>query len=135
MYIIYITEPNNQTLTKYFERVAEWKKLAAFLLNDDDGSKTHLIEKSNHYDVGDCRGAMIREYLKSGNISWETVLSCLRSAGYKNLADDIEKDLNIDLSIQGYYTSCVDYNAHTSFALITHVIASRPMNVDFNSSD
>ena len=95
MFLYYtLQSPNNQTLTKYFERVADWKTLAAFLLNDDDGSKTHQIEKSNHYDVEDCRGAMIREYLKSGNVSWETVLSCLRSAGYKNLANEIEKEVS-----------------------------------------
>jgi len=89
-----LAEPNNQTLTTYFERVADWQTLAAFLLNDDDGSKTHQIERSNHYDVGDCRAAMIREYLRYGNVSWEVVLECLRNAGYKNLATDIEKELS-----------------------------------------
>ena len=77
----------------HFEKVSDWKTLAAFLLNDDDGSKTEQIEKSNHYDVGDCKGAMIREYLKSGNVSWETVLACLRNAGYRNLAIDIKAKL------------------------------------------
>jgi len=73
--------------------VSDWKTLAAFLLNDVDGSKTRQIERSNHYDVGDCKEAMIREYLKSGNVSWEVVLECLRNAGYRNPANDIEAKL------------------------------------------
>jgi len=85
--------PNFLTLIVYFKRVPDWKKLAVFLLDDDDRCKTHVIEKSNHYDVDDCKVAMIREYLKSGNVSWEVVLDCLRNAGYKSLAAEIEEKL------------------------------------------
>jgi len=45
---------NNLTLTMYFERVPDWKKLAVLLLDRDDDCqmyKTCVIEKSNHYDV------------------------------------------------------------------------------------
>lgn len=94
-------EPTYQTLTHYFEKVTDWKKLGACLLDDDDGTIIHKIEKSNRYDEGDCLCAMIREYLKSGNASWETVLSSLRSAKYINLATTIENDLRIYLPTQG----------------------------------
>ena len=35
-------------------RVDQWKVLAAFLLDDQDGSTTASIEKSNHFDVTAC---------------------------------------------------------------------------------
>ena len=65
----------------------EWKLVAAHLLNDQDGSKTKEIEKTYHGDVADCRAEMIRLFLKGGDVSWQSVLTALRKAGYKNLAD------------------------------------------------
>jgi len=47
--------------------------------------KTHAIEKSSHYDVDDCKVAMIRKCLKSGNVSWEVVLDYLRNADTRAL--------------------------------------------------
>jgi len=41
-----------------------------------------------------CRAAMIVEFLKRGGGTWEEVLTSLRSAGYIDLAYDIEKQLN-----------------------------------------
>ena len=76
-------------------RVDQWKVLAAFLLDDQDGSTTERIEKSNHFDVTACCAALIREYLKSGDVSWQHVLKSLRVANYKNLAIKIQKELDI----------------------------------------
>ena len=67
--------------------MVEWKLVAAHLLNDQDGSKTKEIEKTYHGDVADCRAEMIRLFLKGGDISWQSVQTALRKAGYKNLAD------------------------------------------------
>ena len=94
-------EPTYLTLIHYFDKVTDWKKLGIYLLDDNDGTLIHKIEKSNHYDQEDCLCAMIREYLKSGNVSWETVLSSLRSANYINLATTIENDVRIYLPSQG----------------------------------
>ena len=88
-----ITEPTYPDLMKLLGKVAEWNILAAFLLDDSDGSKTKSIAMSNQYDVASCRADMIREYLKSGNVSWQKVLEALRDAGYTNLANDIEESL------------------------------------------
>jgi len=76
-------------------RVDKWKVLAAFLLDDQDGSATANIEKSNHFDVTDCCAAMIRKYLQSGDVSWQYVLESLRDANYRNLATKIQKELDI----------------------------------------
>ena len=65
----------------------EWKLVAAHLLNDQDGSKTKEIEKTYHGDVADCRSEMIRLFIKGGDVSWQSMLTALRKAGYKNLAD------------------------------------------------
>jgi len=45
--------------------------------------------------VENCRAAMIREFLKSGERTWEKVLDSLRKAGYINPANDIEKKLSV----------------------------------------
>ena len=75
------------------EKVAEWKLVAAHLLNDHDGSTIKKIEKTYHGDVTDCQAEMIRLFLKSEDVSWMSVLTALKKAGYINLAEEIEKDL------------------------------------------
>ena len=65
--------------------------MAAFLLADKDGSKVEIIEKSNHYKVEDCRIAMIREYFRSDEVSWNKVLEALTKAGEKATADKIQR--------------------------------------------
>ena len=68
-----------------------WQTLAAHLLNDQDGSKVEIIANNNHHKVQDCRAEMLREYFKSGNVSWETVLEALIKAGEINTVEKIEK--------------------------------------------
>ena len=63
--------------------------VAAYLLSDEDGSKVEIIARNNHR-IEDCRIDMIREYLKSGNISWKKVLEALRKAGEKSTANKIQ---------------------------------------------
>ena len=71
-----------------------WKTVAAHLLSDTDGSKVETIEKDNSYKVADCRAAMIREYMKSGEVSWKKVIEALIKAGEKNIADKINPCFN-----------------------------------------
>ena len=68
--------------------------MAAFLLSDTDGSKVETIGRNNHYIIEDCRIAMLREYWKTGNVSWITVLKALRKAGEKATADRIQGTAN-----------------------------------------
>ena len=81
------------TLTTQLSTVSDWKKLCVFLLDDVDGDIVPRIEQSNFYIVEKCRDAMIREFIKSGDVTWEKVLESLKLAGYRNLAIDIEKQL------------------------------------------
>ena len=87
----YFLAPNYHVLIKLLEKVADWEAVAAHLLKDEDGSKIKAIGKSKFHDVEDCRAEMIHLYLKSGDVSWENVLSALRMSNYTNLADEIEK--------------------------------------------
>jgi len=89
------TEPNYKILAQDFEEVTDWKTLAVFLLDDDNGSKAEQIEKTYCRDVTECRLKMISEYLKSGDVSWEKVLDSLRKAKYENLASKIEERLGV----------------------------------------
>ena len=93
-------EPTFFNLMKCVEKVVDWKRLAIHLLNDNCGSKTLQIE-CNYCDVRGCRTAMIREYLSSGNVSWQYMLKALRSAGYNDLATNVEKSLAIKVDNQG----------------------------------
>ena len=65
--------------------------VAAYLLSDKDGSKVEIIARNNHHIIEDCRFAMIREYCKSGDISWEKVLEALRKAGEEATANKIQR--------------------------------------------
>lgn len=87
--------PNYKKLLKYFGKVHYWKELAAFLLDDEDGSMTSEIEISGRYDVKDCLDRVIKKYLQLGDISWDKVISCLNQTGYKNIATQICKDLYV----------------------------------------
>ncbi|XP_065916874.1 uncharacterized protein [Dysidea avara] len=92
-------EPTFVNLMKCVEKVVDWKKLSVHLLNDNYGSKTMQIE-SNYCDVRSCRTAMIREYLTSDHVSWRDMLTALRSAGYNDIAANIEKSLGIEVDSQ-----------------------------------
>lgn len=67
-----------------------WETLAAHLLSDVDGSKVEIIARNNH-NIQGCRAEMLREYLKSGTISWEVVIQALIKAGEKNTAEKIHQ--------------------------------------------
>ena len=69
--------------------VVSWKTVAAHLLSDKDGSKVETIEINNSNKVADCRATMIREYMKSGDVSWKKVIEALTKAGEKSIADKI----------------------------------------------
>ena len=90
--------PNNMVLQTELRGVAEWKKLATYLLDDIDGDIVHAIEKSKHYDVDECQGEMIRRFMISGDVTWRKVIGSLQQAGYTNLAKDIQNKLSGDLS-------------------------------------
>jgi len=91
-------------------RVPNWTTLAAFLLDDKDGSVTAKIKRSNHNDVDDCCAKMIREYLQSGDVSWKHVIKSLKDANYSNLANDLEEELGM----------CVYYiHMNVAFVLLT----------------
>ena len=87
---ILLTEPTYTELIEQLEGVVSWKKVAAYLLSDKDGSKVEIIARNNRHMIEDCRIDMIREYLKSGDISWEKVLEALKKAGEEATANKIQ---------------------------------------------
>ena len=68
------------------DKIADWKRIADYLLEGEDKSIIRRIEKEYYGDAFDCKAAMIRHYLKRSDVSWEKVLSSMRKAGYNNLA-------------------------------------------------
>jgi len=104
-------------------RAASWTKLAAFLLDDKDGSKTANIKEKNNHDVDDCCAEMICEYLQSGDVSWQHVLKILREADYSNLASDMEKDLDIKSmwEVMGNVLSCAMCKKGSNLYIQKHI--------------
>ena len=68
-------------MLEHLAGVVSWKIVAAHLLSDTDGSKVDIIERSNQYNIEACRNHMIRDYLRSGQVSWKVVLEALTKAG------------------------------------------------------
>ena len=89
--IFILAEPTYTELIEQLDGVVSWKKVGAFLLSDEDGSKVETIEKNNFYKSEDCRIAMIREYFKSGDVSWKKVLEALTKAGEKVTLNKIQR--------------------------------------------
>ncbi|XP_065894416.1 uncharacterized protein [Dysidea avara] len=84
-------KPDYPNLVKYLSEVVDWKTFGTYLL-PSDGSAADLEKISNTYgkDVTECQQALIRLYLKKGDISWEKVVEALKDADYNVLATKIE---------------------------------------------
>ena len=77
----------------YFKRIADWEDICPYLINDKDGQRTKQIRKDHDDAAGRCC-EMLREFLRDiRNPTWKLVLQALRKGNYKNLAYEIERDL------------------------------------------
>jgi len=65
--------------------------VAAKLLKDDSGTRVNDIDTNNQGKKEDCLIEVIREYMRSGDISWQVVIDSIRSAGDSNLATKLQK--------------------------------------------
>jgi len=88
-----MTVPEFPELVTWFKRVPQWQSVCPYLLDDKDGSKTKEISMI-HGDVVELqRNEVLTRFLAMSNPTWKKAVDALRSGGYKNLADNIEKDL------------------------------------------
>ena len=85
-------EPNYQNLLPYFEHISDWKKLGVYLLPDEYASRINDIDETHNGNISRCRWALIREYLKVGQVSWKTVINALERSGHPNIVKKIKKD-------------------------------------------
>ena len=77
------------------EHVDDWKRLGAHLLPEK--YIPHLlnqIERTYKGNVDDCRGALLSEYVKAGNVSWDKVIDSLEKSRYSNVAKMIKQDIS-----------------------------------------
>ena len=71
--------------------------MGAYLLPEKYASKINDIDKNHKQDVEECRWALIREYLKVGEVSWKKVVYALEKSGHPNIAKTIRGDMfNMD---------------------------------------
>ena len=87
------TKPNHQNLLPYFEGVSDWKKLGVHLLPEKYTSLISDIDKTYKQDVNECKWALIREYLKVGNVSWDKVIDALKMSDHPSIAEKIQSDI------------------------------------------
>jgi len=90
-----IGKPTYASLKLHFKGVVDWKTLAAFLLDDPNGTTCARIDKTHKGDVNECVDALIKEYMSYEEVSWEHVLDSLRKSSHRNLAKSIQEQLNI----------------------------------------
>ena len=87
-------EPTYQTLLPYLYYVDNWKSLGAFLLPGKYIPQvTNDIDRTHKGNVEECRGALLTEYLKVGEVSWDKVIDSLEKSRYSNVAKMIKKDI------------------------------------------
>lgn len=71
--------------------------MGAYLLPAKYASKINDIDKNHKQDVEECRWALITEYLKVGEVSWNKVVYALEKSGHPNTAEKIRDDIfNMD---------------------------------------
>ena len=86
-------KPTYVNLLPYMEYVDNWKVLGTHLLPEK--YIPHLlneIDRTHKGNVGDCRGTLLSEYIKVGNVSWDKVIDSLEKSHYSNVADMIKQD-------------------------------------------
>ena len=87
-------KPTYQKLLPYMEYVDDWKVLGTQLLPGK--YIPHLlkeIERTHKSNVSDCRGALLSEYIKVGEVSWDKVIDSLEKSHYHNVAEMIKQDI------------------------------------------
>ena len=87
-------KPSYGNLLRYFEHVDDWKLLGSYLLPKEYTPRLlNDIERSYNGRVGECREALLTEYLKVGEVSWSKVISSCKESHFFNVARMIEKDI------------------------------------------
>ena len=79
----------------YLKDVSDWQTLGAHILPGNSAGPIKIIHDSNNGDVQKCKIALFREYLKTGDRSWNTVIAALIKADYENLAEEIKQKLGL----------------------------------------
>ena len=87
-------KPSYRNLLPYFEHVDDWKSLGAYLLPEKYIPRLNDIERSYNGRVGECRGALLTEYLKVGEVSWTKVIGSLEKSDFSNVAKMIKRDIS-----------------------------------------
>lgn len=93
-YVLYVDKPTFQDLLPYIEHVDNWKVLGTYLLPEKYIPRViNDIERSYKGNADDCRGALLSEYIKVGDVSWNKVIDSLEKSRYSNVAKMIKKDI------------------------------------------
>ena len=87
-------EPSYRNLLSYFEHVDNWRLLGSYLLPEEYTPRLlNDIERSYNGRVGECRAALLTEYLKVGEVSWSKVISSLEKSNFSNVVKMIKTDI------------------------------------------
>ena len=86
-------QPSQLNLLPYVEGVSDWKRFGLYLLPETHTFLINDIDKNHKHDVAECRWALITEYLKVGEVSWDKVIYALQKSGNPNIAVKIRRDI------------------------------------------
>ena len=86
-------KPSLPTLLPYFEHVDNWKLLGTYLLPEKYVPRLINDIDETYKNVDECRWALIREYLKVGEVSWNKVIDSMEKSRFSNVAKMIKNDI------------------------------------------
>ena len=75
----------------------DYEKFGTLLLEDKKGNKVDSIAKSKHYIPVDITVEILKQWLQGKGrkqVTWQTLVSCLRDTNLNALADDMESSLS-----------------------------------------
>ena len=92
--IVCSDQPTYPDILPYIEHVDNWKLLGTHLL-----PKKYIpriindIDRTYKGNVEDCRAALLTEYIKVGEVSWNKIIDSLERSRYSNVSEMIKKDI------------------------------------------
>ena len=94
---ITVTAVTLPALTIRLKKLNDWKTFGIFLLPDTNSdTMVQNIEMSNPGGtVNRCKTALLQQYLKAGEVSWQRVIYALDAMGEDNLAAELKKEFNM----------------------------------------
>ena len=96
-------------LVKFLAEIHDWQTLAAHILPGSAAGPIDRIRAVHNGNTRECKKALCIEYLRSGDRSWNTIMTALVNTGNDDLAKHIKQNIGLFLCVIHrlvYYIHC-----------------------------